>query len=1069
MALLAPAQHLGSPRSAAELEQAIESLLLQDEPNLSELGNRQIELGIQLTGDGRFLKGRQAFEAGIQNLGAVLEPGDGNLRFAHFHFGILLHYLGTQGHNIEILRESLGAFEYCYRDLDDANVQLRELAFNARLQHGWLLCTDFSPLLAEAELDQLLFDLVESGQGNERIAYSARRFLAMCFTRRLDYHAAAKLLEEAYEGFVIGEGVDGPNSAQTGIELAAVYVELGRHERAEELYDASFAPYAQYFERDPNRLTFVRYHMALNLFGLGRLSDSRQLFERTLRDFEGVRQKNDPMVLETKVEFAKVLVAQGHAATGEAILEECLQLGLESLGESRTVQLARLALADLREARGELEQSERLRRQAIDSIAKRVDAGSIPALEARMDLATELCSRDEADALQEAVQLAESALSQAVRFHGADSIVANNAGQCLSRVRLAQGRLTEALELADTCMAALNKHPETSADSRRALGLHRAYILALMGERKLVRTAVLEVGALLEKRMRRAQVSRGWFPLKWDAQHVAASVDGLLSLTMSEEGQDVELNRLLLLLIELNRGDPMPLGSHQVAGGEPESSSAKNANELHAELRSELRRRSEQLGIAIANRVSPADLAEIRMARDRVEERLLEFGPRRDLPGMDEVHGALKPGEYAVSMRRYRKWEFSKAPSRIRADWAWVAFVLLPSGDVARVELGGDAAVSSAIADLRQLVEDELGWSLTPDEQSRRAEVICERLGTLLWKPVLEAVGSPTKVHMSLDGPLELVPLEEVVASIGDLAPPTTVWPSLFKLAEWNSRGIAPDQGLESKCRLVSIAPNQRDPVRSENEGLEPASRKHGTGPQELDSAGGNRNSERVTLLEAWREVQVIDSLFRRQFPACNTLIVESQESLANLLDASESAHFLHIATHGVFESELTGELEERVALDPLIDVYRSSWSDQFSTVLSPLSYSGLELGPQPNELVRAEVLATLNLKACDLVVLSACDSSLGVVAAGRGLASLQSAFLIAGADAVLGARWRVGDRSARAFMEHFYSYLWIEGLDAQESLRRAKRAMRAEKNGDGSSRWEWRDLAAWNLVGSPN
>lgn len=1069
MVLFAPVQHLGSPRNAAELERVIESLLLQDEPNLSELGNRQIELGIQLTGDGQFLKGRRAFEAGIENLAAVLEPGDGNLRFAHYHFGILLHYLGSQSHNSAILRESLEAFEYCYRDLGDANVQLRELAFNARLQHGWLQCTDFDPLLAEAELDRLLFDLVECGQGNERIAYSARRFLAMCLTRRLDFHAAAKLLEEAYEGFVRGEGVDGPNSAQTGVELAATYVELGRHERAKELYGASLEPYAQYFGRDTQRLLFVNYHRAINLFGLGRLTESRQVFEGMLKDFEGVHPRNAPVVLETKVEFAKVLVAQGHAATGEAILEECLQVGLENLGESRTVQLARLALADLREARGELEQSERLRRQAIDSIAKRVDAGSIPGLEARMDLATELCSRGESDALQEAVQLAEAAFSQAVRFHRADSIVANNARQCLSRVRLAQGRLSEALELADTCMAHLMVHPEATVDSRRALGLHRAYILALMGEREGVRTAVLEVGALLEKRMRRAQVSRGWFPLKWDAQHLAGSLDGLLSLTNPQEGQDVELNRLLLQLIELNRGDPMPLGSLQLKGAQLESSAAKQANEMLAELRSELRKRSEELGDAIANRVRPADLAEIRMARDRVEEQLLEFGPRRALPGMDAVHAGLKPGEIAVSMRRYRKWEFAQAPSRIRADWAWAAFVLPASGAVVRVELGSDAAVSSAIADLRQLVENELGWSLTPGEQSRRAEAICERLGILLWKPVLEAVGNPNKVHLTLEGPLELVPFEEVVASMGDPAPQTHIWPSLFKLAEWSGTANSLGQGLETKCRLVSIAPNQRDAVQFGNQGPGSSSRKHGAGADGLDAALGNRTSERVPLPEAWREVQVIDSLFRMQFPACNTLIVESQEDVANLLNASESADFLHIATHGVFERELSDEPEERVALDPIIDVYRSDWSDQFSTVLSPLSYSGLELGPQPNQLVRAEVLATLDLGACDLVVLSACDSSLGVVAAGRGLASLQSAFLIAGADAVLGARWRVGDRSARAFMEHFYRNLWIRGLDAQESVRRAKRTMKAERNADGSSHWEWRDLAAWNLVGSSN
>jgi len=57
---------------------------------------------------------------------------------------------------------------------------------------------------------------------------------------------------------------------------------------------------------------------------------------------------------------------------------------------------------------------------------------------------------------------------------------------------------------------------------------------------------------------------------------------------------------------------------------------------------------------------------------------------------------------------------------------------------------------------------------------------------------------------------------------------------------------------------------------------------------------------------------------------------------------------------------------------------------------------------------------ANLDLSACRLAVLSACQSSLGTGRSGEGLQSLRRGFQEAGARTVIASLWKVDDRCAR-------------------------------------------------------
>jgi CHAT domain-containing protein len=104
------------------------------------------------------------------------------------------------------------------------------------------------------------------------------------------------------------------------------------------------------------------------------------------------------------------------------------------------------------------------------------------------------------------------------------------------------------------------------------------------------------------------------------------------------------------------------------------------------------------------------------------------------------------------------------------------------------------------------------------------------------------------------------------------------------------------------------------------------------------------------------------------------------------------------------------------------------------------------------NGLLTAEEVAWLDLRACDLVVLSACQTGLGESRSGEGMMSLRRSFSQAGARTVVSSLWRVRDDSTRDLMRRFYERRWARGEGKLEALRGAQLEVLAanrEKFGD--------------------
>lgn len=91
-----------------------------------------------------------------------------------------------------------------------------------------------------------------------------------------------------------------------------------------------------------------------------------------------------------------------------------------------------------------------------------------------------------------------------------------------------------------------------------------------------------------------------------------------------------------------------------------------------------------------------------------------------------------------------------------------------------------------------------------------------------------------------------------------------------------------------------------------------------------------------------------------------------------------------------------------------------------------------------------------LKLDACELAILSACETNFGPQQQGEGVWALSRGFLVAGARRVIASNWVVDDKAGATLVSYFATYLTRGGKDVSardyaKSLHEAKRQVRRE------------------------
>ncbi len=160
---------------------------------------------------------------------------------------------------------------------------------------------------------------------------------------------------------------------------------------------------------------------------------------------------------------------------------------------------------------------------------------------------------------------------------------------------------------------------------------------------------------------------------------------------------------------------------------------------------------------------------------------------------------------------------------------------------------------------------------------------------------------------------------------------------------------------------------------------------------------------------------------------------------------------YVHLATHGFYAGDTC-----RAAR------FSAERSVEAAAGMNPMLLSGMALaganarddGAAGDGLWTAEEIAGLDLRAAELVVLSACESGLGAHEPGEGVMGLRRAFSMAGAGALVLTLWPVEDRAAAALVDGLYAHLDLGPVGA---LRAAQLEALASARARGDA-----DPGAW-------
>lgn len=165
---------------------------------------------------------------------------------------------------------------------------------------------------------------------------------------------------------------------------------------------------------------------------------------------------------------------------------------------------------------------------------------------------------------------------------------------------------------------------------------------------------------------------------------------------------------------------------------------------------------------------------------------------------------------------------------------------------------------------------------------------------------------------------------------------------------------------------------------------------------------------------------------------------------------SGHSPRFLHIATHGFYYMSNLSESSENNSNDfiNLIKVspvlYHSglalagaqdTWSknnQDYNVFFESFNDDGILLSSEISE---------LDLRQTDLVVLSACETGRGEVAA-EGVYGLQRAFKHAGVNSIIMSLWKVDDDATQLLMTSFYQN-HLDGMSKREALITAQKKIR--------------------------
>jgi len=926
----------------------------------------------------------------------------------------------------------------------------------------------------------------------------ARESLAISMATMGDLAEACALKELVLAGYERILPDDHPDLLSARGNLAVSMSKMGYLAGARALYESVVAGYERSLPEDHPDLLRARGNLAISMSQMGDLAGARSLDESVLAAHERILPEDHPDLLRARANLAASMDEMGDLA-GARALKESVLAGYERIlpADHPSLLLAGENLANSMWEMGDLAEARALEESVVEGYERILPADHPDLLHARGNLAISMSKMGD---LAGARALCESVLAGYERSLPAGHPDVLYAREILASLLSQMGDLAGARALCESVLAAYERSvPEDHPDllhARGSLAISMNAMGDLAGARALLPTQLsgmrTRILASLALAPRQAQ------------QTVASEGDRHSDLLFLSESGGANLERSAFELTETMRLVAAE-AARSLARFEADPELAPILGEA-----AEIRRSLNDLVAGAARDETGSEglskeLTRLSLRRDALEReatrRLAERGVVTEPVGVSALTAALEPGDVAIGYRRITLKHVDPSGGEIEAAADHVlAHVLDSEGALSRIELGpaseleelatvwraalgapirkpevlGAGSTSSKVA--TPVTDASRGIALRLESGGSVTEAAELNAGRKLrgriLDPVLAVVNTDVRrLFACADDFLFLLPLDalpfdsedEGQRRVGDRLQIVNGVSFARLLAP-----LPPDPGEPS---LLSMGGVDYDAIGAVGEGPSSAA----SAP--IESATTSSSGDRVTrsasgrgfqsLVQARHEAEGIAALFEKAFEIEPSLLTRKSTTKARLFDSAPGKRYLHLATHGWFAPESVRSTED--ARPEGRGVARMGIEDRVSG-LAPMTLCGLalaganrgrdSLGRVPG-ILTAEELCSLDLSQCELAVLSACETNVGIRRAGQGIQSLQSALYAAGARTSITSLWKVDDAATRRLMEVFYTNLWTLNLPKAEALWQAKQALRDE--GHPPAHW-----AGWVLTGDP-
>lgn len=395
-----------------------------------------------------------------------------------------------------------------------------------------------------------------------------------------------------------------------------------------------------------------------------------------------------------------------------------------------------------------------------------------------------------------------------------------------------------------------------------------------------------------------------------------------------------------------------------------------------------------------------------------------------------DVQRALHPGEAAVEVT---KFQFHSGRS-FTANQIYVALIVTPQsaspaiivlGDARTLEAAPLTSFRTAVAKTRGVTVVASSTAPASPQPSASASIDTSAAYNAFWKPLEPALADAQRIYIAADGVLSQLPIGLLTDADGKLLL------EKYQLRPVNSTRdlLRAPQPAAAKSALLLGNPKFDLAAAAQASVADPPS------SRSVDLTG----SALPELPGTEAEVDAIDKLLRQS--GWQTALYTRDRALKSSVQNVRGPRVVHIATHGFF-------LEDHPAADKSGRVVRLSGAADDPMLRSGLFFAGANrtrsgAANANNGVLTAYEASQLNLQGTELVVLSACETGLGVQSNSEGIFGLRRALQEAGAQAVMMSMWSVPDQETQELMTLFYSK-WLGGLDKPEALRQAQLAERA-------------------------